>query len=241
MMICIKGNQTYKVLRESCKGGEGKWFLPKGGKPGKWMPAIEGEMIPFENGYHLYERDDLIHGLGSTLLSPTIYLAEWRGDGVRHGNKLVVREARLLRLTAWNTRTQRLFACDCAEHVESTPRNLEAIGVARRHAYGKANWGELDAARKVAADATPTWPAAWAEAVAGNATEAASCARSEAWAAAEYASWPAVRDVFRDEVGRAAGQVAGDAAKAAEGRWQTERLFWYLEGSDGNESSPHGS
>ena len=77
------------------------------------MPAIEGEIVPCENGYHLCRRRDLV-----TWLGPAIYLAEYSGEVVEVDDKIVVRRARLVRkLDTWNDRTARQFACDCAERV----------------------------------------------------------------------------------------------------------------------------
>ena len=44
----------YKVLASDgtpCHGGSGKWFMPKGKRPGKWMPAIK-DIQPCARGYH---------------------------------------------------------------------------------------------------------------------------------------------------------------------------------------------
>ena len=148
--------KVYKVLGENgepVNGGHGKWSLPNRGKPGKWMPKIEGELVPCDNGYHLCRRDDLI-----TWLGPTIYEAEYRGSAVNGGNKVVVREARLLRRLSWDDRIARLFSCDCAEWALSLvekpdPRSLEVVRVGRLFAIGKATQEELNAARAAARDA----------------------------------------------------------------------------------------
>src|SRR3990172_3099224 len=198
-------NETlYKVLGENgetVNGGHGKWSLPSGGKPGKWMPKIGGELIPCENGYHLCRRKDLINWLG-----PTIWEAECRGDVVKAHDKIVVREARLLRqLENWNERTARLFACDCSEwalslFAEPDPRSIQAIWVARLYAVGKATEIELDAA----------WAAA--RAAAGVASVAAGAAAWAAAGAAAGAAWAAAR-------------AAAWAARAAAVGYITDRLF----------------
>ena len=103
----------YKVLaadRTSCHGGNATWT------PGEWMPAVEGELEPCANGYHLCRAGDLINWLGET-----IWEAEYQGERIvvdkpTDKSKVVVRQARILKpLTAWNEQTARLFACDCAE------------------------------------------------------------------------------------------------------------------------------
>lgn len=142
--------KVYKVLGtngEAMNGGTGKWFLPHGKRPGKWMPKIKGDLVPCKNGYHLCRENDLVHWLG-----PTIYEAEYRGGCIDADDKIVVREARLLRrMETWNDRTARLFACDCAEWAlslikEPDARSVEAVRVARLYAIGETGEKELAAA-----------------------------------------------------------------------------------------------
>ena len=161
------GMKYYKVLKNDgscCNGGRGKWHLPKGKRPGKWMPKIEGELEPCANGYHLCRPQDLIHWLDEA-----IFEVEFRGDVVEDDDKIVVSEARLLcKVEAWNEKTVRLFAADCAERVlpfyekdypdDNRPR--KAIQAARDYANEKITKEELDAARAAAWDAA--WDAAWA-------------------------------------------------------------------------------
>jgi len=239
--------KVYKVLGENgepVNGGHGKWSLPNRGKPGKWMPKIGGELIPCENGYHLCRRKDLINWLG-----PTIWEAECRGDVVKAHDKIVVREARLLRqLENWNERTARLFACDCSEwalslFAEPDPRSIQAIWVARLYAVGKATEIELDAAWAAARAAA--WAAAGAAAgaardAAGAAAWAAAgvasvAAGAAAWAAAGVASVAAGAAAWA-AAGAAAGaawaaaRAAAWAARAAAVGYITDRLFEYLDG-----------
>ena len=190
----------YKVLAEdgsACHGGSGKWHLPKGKRPGKWMPKLT-DITPCQRGYHLVTLEQLPQWLGAT-----IWVAEGRGEHIKESDKHVFSQARLLyKVDAWNGRTARIFACDCAERVlpifereypnEKAPRN--AIETARRFADGKATSDELAAARDAARDAA----GAAAGAAAGDA----------AWAAAWDAAWDA----------------ALAAAMAAERAWQSIRL-----------------
>jgi hypothetical protein len=150
----------YKVLDggRACHGGNGEW------RKGRWR-SVRGELVPCVNGLHLCRPQDLV-----TWLGPQIWVAEIP-DGVEQvdgGNKLVVRKARVVeRVEAWNERTARLFACDCAERVlplfekkwpgDTRPR--EAIEVARRFANGEAT----DSERPAALDAA--WSATWAATV----------------------------------------------------------------------------
>jgi hypothetical protein len=205
--------RLFKVLDDggTCfHGGHGQWSLPHNGDPGNWMPAIEGELEPCANGYHLCRESDLIHWLG-----PAIYEAEHRGDWVDADDKIVVREARLLRrLDTWNDRTARLFACDCAESVlhiyeRDYPDDLrprQAIMVARRYANREATDDELFAARTAAR------------------TAARDAARTAARTAARAAAWAAALTAAR----AAALTAARAAARAAAGAALTNTLFHYL-------------
>ena len=193
----------FKVLNDDgtcCNGGNGSWSLPTKNPdgtwtPGEWMPAIEGDLEPCSHGYHLAREQDLLSWIG-----PAIFEAEYRGEMIEAGDKVVVREARLLRRLGWNERTARLFACDCAErvvHLCDDPRPRRAIDVARRYAGGEATAEELVAARAAA------WDAAW------------DAARAAASDAARTAA-------------RAARDAAWDAAWDAEQKWQAARLMEYL-------------
>ena len=186
--------KLYKVLGvggKCCNGGHGKWHLPKGNRPGKWMPAIDGELEPCDNGYHLCRKKHLVKWLNTE-----IYEAEYRGEILRAHNKVVVREARLVRrVETWTERTARLFACDCAErslkYADKMSVNtlISTIDTARRFANGDATREELNAA----------------------------------WSAAEIAASAA----------GSAARIAASAARiaaSAEARWQTKRLFEYLDG-----------
>ena len=192
--------ELYKVLdknRMPNNGGIGQWY------PGKWMPPVKGDIMPCQNGYHLCRRKYLVLWLG-----PEIWVAKGRGDMVEAANKVVFREARLVkRLDTWNERTARLFAADCAEHIlhiyEKNNKNkapAHAIKTARDYANGLITLDDLMAAGAAA------WDAAWA------------AARAAAWDAARAAAWAAARG--------AAWAAAGDA----EHQWQTDRLFQYLNG-----------
>jgi hypothetical protein len=118
---------------------------------------------------------------------PAIYEAEYRGERMDDDDKIVVREARLLKhLATWNKRSARLFVCDCAERVvhlcDDDDRPRDAIAVARRFANSEATQEDLTAARDAA------WDAARARAAARDA------ARDVAWAAAWDAAWDAERE-----------------------------------------------
>ena len=186
LQASIDGPKLYKILdfHGQARYGVGAWHLPVGKRPGKWMPKIEGELEPCRNGYHLARQRDLLDWLG-----PEIFEAEYRGEIIEADNKVVVREARLLRrVSGWNETTARLFAADCARHVllifekghPNDGRPRRAIEAARAYARG-----EID--------------------------DAARAARAAAWAAGA-AAW------------------AAGAARAAERKWQEQRLLDYLTG-----------
>ena len=195
----MRKQTLYKVLGVDGKphhGGSGRWHLPTQHKSGKWkaaawMPAIKGDLEPCANGYHLCRKDDLLGWLG-----PVIHIAEYDGELVEAGDKVVVRRVRLIStITTWNDRTARLFAADCAERAlkkywtdKSDERPMKAVQAARDFANGKIAAAARDAARDAAWDA--------ARAAAGDA----------AMAAARAAAWDAER------------------------KWQTGRLFKYLDG-----------
>ena len=191
--------KLYKILDKdgrSCNGGDTKWFLPKKQKDGtwksgKWMPIIQGELITCKNGYHLCREKDLLNWLNES-----IYEAEYKGIILESDNKVVVRQARLLRKCEnWDARTARLFACWC---VRNTPlenggtvwdlltdeRSKNAVAIAEQFANGKVTEEELRAAREAA------WGAAW-----GAAREAAQGAAREAAQGAARAAQ--IRELLR--------------------------------------------
>jgi len=190
--------RLFKVLgenREPFHGGSGKWPAKR-----TWL-EVTGELVLCERGLHLCREKDLVLWLG-----PEIWEAECEGERLDGDDKIVVRRARLGRkLTTWNEKTARLFACDCAERVlpiyekeyPDDKRPREAIEAARRYAKGKATKKELAAAWSAARDAAR---AAWAAAAAGA-----------AWSAARDAAW-----------------AAWAAASDAEREWQTARLMQYI-------------
>ena len=206
----------YKVLAadgSACHGGSGKWHLPKGKRPGKWMPVIE-DIVPCERGYHLVTLAQLPEWLGAV-----IWIAEGRGEHLEQSYKHVFSQARLIgKVDSWDERAARLFACDCAERVlplyetkypdDTRPRH--AIEVARRYAHGNATDEELAAAWDAAGDAA--WAAAWGAAWGAAWAAARGAAWAAAWAAAGGAAWDA------------AWAAARAAASAAERAWQSSRL-----------------
>jgi len=140
---------------------------------------------------------------------PAIFEAEGRGEHIKQDGKHVFGQARLIcKMDTWTERAARLFACDCAEVVlpiyeRKYPKESAprlAVETARRFANGEASAGELYAA----------WDAA----------------RDAAWGAAGAAARAAAGDAAR----AAAWDAAGGAAWVAEKKWQTKRLWEYLDG-----------
>jgi hypothetical protein len=216
------------------------------------MPKVNGELVPCSNGYHVCRRKDLIHWLGEA-----IYEVEVRGQRVTDSNKVVVSEARLLRrLDAWNDRTARLFAADCAEMVlplfervyPSDSRPRDAIAAARAVARGEIYVNALACAASAAsaaknaawasdaasdAAAAYTYAAAYAADAAAAAAAAAyadAAAAAAAYAAATYTYAAAyAADAAADA---AAAAWARDAARAAARDALSRRLHQYLAGKE---------
>ena len=188
-----------------------QWPLPQGDKPGAWVPALEGEIIPCEHGYHACKTQDL-----TRWISTRLFVIECQGDVVRqedNDNKSVYRgPCRLIReVAAWNERTARLFACDCADHVlpiyekayPNDTRVRDCIAVVRRYADGAATESELATA------AAHAYAAAYA---AAHATDAAAYATDAAAYAAATNAYAATNA----------------AAYATERQWQTKHFIEML-------------
>src|SRR5579859_4989977 len=93
-------SKLFKVLTDgkSCHGGTATWKLPKGDKPGAWMPSIAGSLKSCEIGYHL-TTDPARWWIGGA----TLYEAEYDGETVGDGSdKIAARKARLLREVPWS-------------------------------------------------------------------------------------------------------------------------------------------
>ena len=141
----------YKTLNTDgtpCHGGTGKWSLPRGKRPGAWMPEM-WNIVLCERGYHILKPSMLLSWAG-----PALFEAELHPDATTmwDADKGVTSCCRLVRrVETWNDRTLRLFACDCAERAlklvqNPDPCSVAAIEVARRFADGKAIEKELAAA-----------------------------------------------------------------------------------------------
>ncbi len=220
----------------SYNGGTGTYHLPTtGNRPGKWMPKVT-PVVPCKSGYHLVTIEHLL-----TWIGPDVWVAEGRGTHVYDGDKHVFAQARLVRKTAWDERSARLFAADCAEHAlpifergfPDDVRPRRAIETGRAYVRGQATEAELAAARSAAwaagAAGDAARSAAWAAKAAARAA-ARDAARSAAWAAAEDAAGAAAEAAAEDAAWDAAEDAARAAARAAAEGWQVERLQSYLDG-----------
>ena len=170
--------KLYKVLGKEgkpCNGGTGVWHLPKGKRPGKWMPAIEN-IQACKRGYHLCRKGDLLNWFNET-----IYEAEGKGRNIKRNDKIVYEKARLICQLNWDNKIARLFAADCASRAlkrfekefPSDKRPRLAIKAARNFARGKISQEELDAAQSAAQSA--------AESAASPAAQSAASRNENAW------------------------------------------------------------
>ena len=192
-------------------------YLPKGSRPGKWLPKVK-ELEICRSGWHGCDDADIIE-----YLQDEMYEVETRGNVIRDSDKWAATQMRLVRkCEGWNEKTARLFAYDCAERSlrffeEKYPgdkRPRMSIETARRFAEGKATRKEMAAAGAAARDAA--WDAARAAARVAARAAARAAAGAAAWAAARDAAWAAVGDASWD--------AAWDAAWDAERKWQWTRL-----------------
>ncbi len=195
-----------------------RWPLPTvDGQPGEWVDLHPDAKAPLTEAdlcsgkvLHLTDAGHLVDWIGEEL---------WEAEadesrGVVSGmDKFGVRRARLVRrVDAWDERTARLFACDCAEDaLQSADPSVRdvlaaAIATARRYADGLATREELDAA--------------WAAASAAAWAAASAAASAAAWAAARAAAW--------DAAWAAASAAAWDAAWAAAWERHNARLLEML-------------
>src|SRR3990167_9810151 len=96
-------NLAYKILDHGKSYGDTVWGRPSGKRPGKWMPAITGKLVPRENAYHVLETPaDVLAWLDR---GNELWICEWRGESERDSDKRAVSQARLVRrVEVWNER-----------------------------------------------------------------------------------------------------------------------------------------
>ena len=171
--------KLYKLINsenKSCNGGSFDWaaYLPKDGQPGEWTPAVKGELIACENGYHGCDAKHILDWANEQLFEAEAEEVIWDDD------KFACRRMRLVRkIEAWNQKNLRLFACWCVRqiwHLLTDERSKNAVEIAEKFANGEATKEELAAARDAAWDA----------------------ARDAAWDAARDAAWDAQNKHLRE-------------------------------------------
>jgi len=89
----MKEKKLYKIIVDgkSCHGGNMKWSLPKGEKPGKWH-TVKGDLAICEKGLHVTAEPFKWYKWGCTAYEvETKDIIEWEDD------KCVARSVRLLR------------------------------------------------------------------------------------------------------------------------------------------------
>jgi len=106
----------YKTMMEdgSTIFGRDGWYLPKGKRPGRWMPKVTPQMCV--SGYHVCTLEQLPLWIG-----PAIYEVEVRGEYLSDNSKAVFEQARLIRrVTGWGMNELVEWAQQCADHVQGS-------------------------------------------------------------------------------------------------------------------------
>ena len=234
---------AYKWLKPNYRGvyGHGDYtdYLPKGARPGKWLPKVANPKL-CERGYHIVKIADLCFHWGS--VGSVLFEVETRGIVVPDTDKSACESIRLRKQVGVLTKDVLIsFAVECAEHVlpifeaesPDDDRPRKAIEAARsqnadaaRAAGYAAGYAAFQLTYGNAADA--------ASASAGYAADAASASAAAAARASDagYAYAPADA-AFAGYAAAAAGYAsaaagyAADAASAsaAEREWQGKRLL----------------
>ena len=198
-------------------------------KVGDWMPPIQGELVPCQNGYHYttIRYWNLHYANRMFLITP----AE---ETIECDTKQVCRTAILTaEVTNWNQKNLSLFAADCAErvaHVCADPRVMAAIMAAivavRDYWAGKIGREELNVAAAAVDDVARVGCAR-----AADAADAAAYAVDVAYGANPAAAREAAAAYAADAAADAAADTLRlSTAYAAEREWQANRLLQYLNG-----------
>ena len=240
----------YKVLNadRSCyNGGDGIW------KPeGVPMPEIVGDLEPYKNGYHVCTANQLGDWVGPAIWEVDV---DTTGMLTTSGEIVVVRQATLVRRTAWDLRSMALWALDCAERVQHLAKadTVALNAVTRRHIAGEATIEEVVAAQYACELRNPRNPgsaAHYANYSAGSASDAA-CFRDAA-NDADFASFGGYANYLGFSAHRASTEARsavfktryeavyertgacessnyeGREAEDAEKTWQANQLLTYL-------------
>jgi hypothetical protein len=187
---------------------------------GHWR-EVQGPLVVCRNGIHLLRSEHL-----SRWSARDLYRAEYDGELLEAGDKIVVRRARIVEhLKGWTERTARLAAVDFAEavlpifgaHYPDDDRPRKAIEAARGYVNGLIGRDALRAARAASAASADAARAA-ARAAADAAADAAAYAAASAAADAAYAAASAAAYAAADAADAAAyyaSAASADAARAA--------------------------
>ncbi len=209
--------------------------LPTADGPGRWMPAIEGDIEYQKKGYHCGNERQILEWLGRS-----IYAVEHEGDLLEVPRAMVARKIRLTKkCEGWTDQVARQFAVDCAQRV---------LPVFEAASQSQAPKQALDKARAAPDDLVPDNPAdvtAEAQAYADELEElkAAAVQAAEAVAAehplAAHAANAAASAASGYDPGAVAAKEAAMFARLArgpafaqeeEGGWQANRLLKILIG-----------
>jgi hypothetical protein len=209
---------------------------------GQWR-EVKGPLVACQNGLHLLHPEHL-----SLWIARDLFVAEYEGELLDAGDKIVVRRARIVEhLKGWNERTMQLAACDFAERVlpifeaqfPNDDRPRLAIQAGRDYANGlisrDAAWAAEAARDAWAAEALEAARAARAarDARAARAAKAAEAAR-DAWAAGAARAARAAEAAGTTgaaEYARGAGAAeAAEYARAAEYEAQGQIILDYAYG-----------
>lgn len=123
-------------------------YLPKNGKPGKWLPKLSNITVCL-HGYHACTSKSC-----AVWVDAQLYEVELQGDIVVAHNKVVAERIRFIRkIDQWDERNQRLFSCWCARRalpIYEAGNAADAIAVALNAANAIAlaasscSWGTSD-------------------------------------------------------------------------------------------------
>ncbi len=120
------------------------WYLPKGSRPGKWMPKI-ATLELCASGYHVCTVDQL-----REWIAPAIYVVEVRVEHVEDRSKSAWQQARLVRrVEGWGMDQMVEWAKRCAGHVAHLRNATYAVNAVTYAAY--ATYAAASNAAKAAA------------------------------------------------------------------------------------------
>lgn len=194
------------------------WFsLPEGDVPGAWMPAVSHVKM-CQSGYHACRPEHLSYWIEAEL-----YEIESQSEWIEGNTKDVTAgPVRLVRRIPLNSKTLRLFACDCAERALKKHWRPKKLGLDRKH--WNAPMKCIEMVRAWVRDDTTLAKMRQAQGAAQSASWSASwsAVQSAAWSAAQSAqsatqsAWSAVQSAGSvGSAGSAARSAAWSAAQSA--------------------------